>query len=192
MLEASNIILLCWLIFLGYWILNWKSVKPAQEIAWRAPGFRWTLLWIVVLILVISRFLFHTHGFQIFNIHARQTTVLDVIGILITIAGLLIAIIARRTLADNWSSDVELKKDHKLITKGVYKYVRHPIYTGITFMGVGSIIVDQSILVTLFYLGMVAFLIFKMKKEEKLLLKHFPKEYPAYMEKTKALVPFIY
>jgi len=192
MVDASNIILLCWLIFLGYWILNWKSAKPAQEIAWRAPGFRWTLLWIVVLILVISRFLFHTQGFQIFNIHARQTTILDVIGIVITIAGLLIAIVARRTLADNWSSDVELKKDHKLITKGAYKYVRHPIYTGITLMGIGSIIVDQSLLVTLFYLGMVAFLIYKMQKEEKLLLKHFPKEYPGYMKKTKALFPFIY
>ena len=192
MVDASNIILLCWLIFLGYWILNWKSVKPAQEIAWRAPGFRWTLLWIVVLILVISRFLFHTQGFQIFNIHARQTSVLDIIGIVITIAGLLIAIVARKALADNWSSDVELKKDHKLITKGAYKYVRHPIYTGITLMGVGSIIVDQSLLVTLFYLGMVAFLIYKMKKEEKLLLKHFPKEYPGYMKKTKALIPFIY
>ena len=192
MFNASNIILICWLIFLGYWILNWKSVKPAQEIAWRAPGFRWTLLWIVVLILIISRFLFHTHGIQIFNIHAKQTTFLDIIGILITIGGLFIAILARRTLADNWSSDVELKKDHKLITKGVYEFVRHPIYTGITFMGIGSIIVDQSILVTLFYLGMVAFLLFKMKKEEKLLLKHFPKEYPAYMKKTKALIPFIY
>ncbi len=192
MLNASNIILLFWVIFLGYWIINWKSVKPTKETAWRAPGFRWTILWIVILLVLASRFLFHTNGFHIFTFSTKPITLLDIIGIIFAGIGLYIAIAARKTLADNWSSDVELKKDHKLITHGVYKLVRHPIYTGIIFMGLGSIIVDQSILVALFYTGMTAFLIFKMRKEEKLLYKHFPKEYPQYIKKTKALIPFIY
>jgi protein-S-isoprenylcysteine O-methyltransferase Ste14 len=194
MFTVSNFILLCWLIFLGYWIVHWKSVKPAKEIAWRAPGFRWTLLWIVVLIILISRFLFHSSafGFHIFETTQKPITFLDMIGIVMTVIGLIIAIAARKTLADNWSSDVELKKDHTLITVGVYKYVRHPIYTGITLMGLGAIIVEQSIFATIFFIGMVAFLLFKMKKEETLLLKHFPKEYPAYIKKTKALFPYFY
>ena len=192
MLNASNIITICWLIFLGYWIANWKSVKPAQETAWRSPSFRWTGLWIIVLIILVTHFVFPKHSLHFLTISSNAPLILQIIGVLLTILGLIIAIVARRTLADNWSSDVELKKDHKLITKGIYKYVRHPIYTGITFMGLGAIIVDQSIIVTIFFIGMVAFLIFKMKKEETLLLKHFPKEYPAYMKKTKTLIPFIY
>ena len=191
MINASNIITLCWLIFLGYWLINWRAVKPTKETAWQAPGFRWTLLWIIVLIIVISRFVFLKNTEHVLNtsVHAYA---LQPLGILITMLGLIIAIVARKTLADNWSSDVVLKKDHELITKGIYHYVRHPIYTGMTLMGIGSVIVLQTIIVALFFIVMVVFLVFKMKKEETLMLKHFPKEYPAYRKKTKALIPFIY
>jgi protein-S-isoprenylcysteine O-methyltransferase Ste14 len=192
MLNASNIITICWLIFLGYWIVNWRSVKPAQEIAWRAPGFRWTMLWIIILILVITHFLFPQHSLHFLKITSTAPLFLQIIGVGLTVLGLIIAIIARKTLSDNWSSDIEFKKNHKLITEGIYRYIRHPIYTGIICMGLGAIIVDQSIIVVLFYFCMAAFLIYKMKKEETLLLKHFQKEYPAYMKKTKALIPFIY
>ena len=192
MVNASDIITLCWLIFLGYWMINWRSVKPAQETAWRAPGFRWTMLWIIILIILITHFFFPRHSLHFLTVSSTAPLLLQIIGIGLTILGLIIAIAARKTLADNWSSNVELKKNHKLITEGVYKYVRHPIYTGITFMGLGAIVVDESIIVTIFFIGMVAFLIYKMKKEETLLLKHFPKEYPTYMKQTKALIPFIY
>lgn len=192
MINASNIILFFWLIFICYWLLHWKSVKQTKETAWRAPGFRWTLLWMIVLIFLISRFISHQQGLHILDTSAHPITLLQIIGIILTGIGLIIAIVARKTLADNWSSDVELKKDHKLITKGIYKYIRHPIYTGIDLMGLGAIIVDQSLLVLLFYLCVIVFLIFKMKKEEALLLKHFPKEYASYMKKTNALIPFIY
>ena len=192
MINASNIILFFWLIFICYWLIHWRSVKPAKETAWRAPGFRWTILWLVVLLFLISRFIYHERGIHIFDATAQPITIMQIIGITLTGLGLVIAIVARKILADNWSSDVELKKDHKLITKGVYKYVRHPIYTGIDLMGLGAIIVDQSLFVTFFYICMIIFLLFKMKKEEALLLKHFPKEYPSYIKKTKALIPFIY
>ena len=192
MINASNIVLFLWLIFLCYWLLHWKSVKPAKEIAWRAPGFRWTLLWMAVLIILISRFISHQQGLHIFDTSTQPITPLQIIGVILTGIGLVIALVARKTLADNWSSDVELKKDHTLITQGIYHYIRHPIYTGIDLMGLGATIVDQSPFVALFYVFMIIFLIFKMKKEEALLCKHFPKDYPAYMKKTKALIPFIY
>jgi protein-S-isoprenylcysteine O-methyltransferase Ste14 len=192
MLNASNIISLCWLIFLGYWIINWKSVKPAKEVAWRAPGFRWTLLWIIVLIILLTHFLFPGNKIHFFSSIVAPSPIFQIIGIVLTVLGVVIAIVARNTLSDNWSSDIELKKNHELITKGIYQYARHPIYTGLTFMGLGSVIGLQTLYVTFFFIAMEIFLIFKMKKEEKLLLKHFPKEYPAYMKKSKALIPFIY
>jgi protein-S-isoprenylcysteine O-methyltransferase Ste14 len=192
MIHAANVILFLWLIFLCYWLLHWRSVKPVKETAWRALGLRWTLLWMAVLVILISRFIFHENGFHVFDISSQPITLVQIIGIILTGIGLIIAIVARKTLADNWSSDVELKENHKLITEGIYKYVRNPIYTGIDIMGLGTIIVDQSIMVTVFYIGIALFLIYKMNKEEALLLKHFSKEYFAYMKKTKALIPFIY
>ena len=192
MFNPNLIILICWLIFLSYWILNWNLVKPTKETSWRAPGFRWTFLWMVIVIILVSHFL-PKKNIPHFNIIVSASSSFpQIAGLVLTIIGLFIAIIARKMLADNWSSNVELKKDHTLITTGIYKYVRHPIYTGIIFMGIGTIAVVQSIITVFFYVIVTVFLIYKFKKEEQLLLKHFPKEYPEYMKKTKALIPFIY
>ena len=186
MVNATNIIALCWLIFLVYWIINWRSVKPAQEVAWKASGFRWTMLWILVVLLLPK------HSLQFLTAAATPTGALEILGLGLAVMGLLIALVARKTLADNWSSNIEFKKNHRLITDGIYGYVRHPIYTGIISMGLGSILVDQSLFVILLFIGVTAFLLFKMNKEETLLQKHFPKEYTEYKKKTKALFPFIY
>src|SRR5579871_3841744 len=53
------------------------------------------------------------------------------VGVVLTAAGLLFAIWARLTLGGNWSGIVTLKKDHELIIRGPYRWVRHPIYTGL-------------------------------------------------------------
>src|SRR5881275_3061754 len=47
---------------------------------------------------------------------------------------LLLAIWARRAIGSNWSAIVTLKKDHALVTRGPYRYVRHPIYSAILMM----------------------------------------------------------
>jgi len=193
MFTISNIIFICWLIFLGYWIINWNAVKPTQEVAWRQQqGFRWIVGFIVVVIVLIAHFFLPRHSTNFFTFSSNNSLVLQIIGSVLAITGLIIAIIARKTLADNWSSNIELKKNHKLITTGVYKYIRHPIYTGVDLMGIGTIIASQSFFVIFFLICMMLFFVFKMKKEETLLMKHFPKEYPEYKKKTKALIPFIY
>ena len=53
------------------------------------------------------------------------------LGAALTFAGIAFAIWARMRIAGNWSSDVTLKRDHELIVDGPYRWVRHPIYTGI-------------------------------------------------------------
>ena len=95
------------------------------------------------------------------------------------------------TLAGNWSSDVTFKQGHELIRTGPYKLVRHPIYTGLLTMSLGTATeIGQlhswlSILVTA-----VGFWI-KLRQEERLLLRHFPEDYPHYQKHVKALVPFV-
>jgi protein-S-isoprenylcysteine O-methyltransferase len=192
MITIENINLICWLIFLGYWLINWKSVKPATEIAWQAPSFRWTALWIIIVIALFLHFALPKHSLHFLTQTPPTPSIVQVIGICLTVIGLIIAIVARKTLADNWSSDIELKKNHTLITTGVYHYTRHPIYTGIDLMCLGSILSLQSLLVVIFFLWVAGFMFFKMKKEETLLMKHFPKDYAEYKKKTKALIPFIY
>jgi protein-S-isoprenylcysteine O-methyltransferase Ste14 len=97
----------------------------------------------------------------------------------------------RVTLGRNWSSDVTFKQDHELITRGPYRFVRHPIYTGLILMLLGSALASGS-------LGPIAGLAFgffgiwvKLQQEEALMMRHFPSAHSEYKANCKALLPFI-
>ena len=78
-----------------------------------------------------------------------------------------------------------------MIENGLYKIVRHPIYSGLLLLFIGNAIIVGD------YRGIIAVVIvfvsfwFKLKKEEKLLVDHFGSKYIAYRKRTKALVPFV-
>lgn len=121
------------------------------------------------------------------------STGLGIIGVLLSIAAVAFAIWARLTLGKNWSGAViTLKKDHQLVTSGPYKYVRHPIYTGYFLATLGTALTIGTfasyIATIMIFIG---FLI-RMNKEETLMTTHFPSEYPAYKQRSKKIIPFIW
>ena len=83
------------------------------------------------------------------------------------------------------------KRGHELVEKGPYSVVRHPIYTGMLIMVLGTAIVAGALaqIVAIVFV-FVGFWI-KMKQEEALLVTHFPNEYPAYQKRTKRIIPFV-
>jgi protein-S-isoprenylcysteine O-methyltransferase len=109
----------------------------------------------------------------------------------ITFAGLALTIWSRLALGRNWSASVTYREGHALILKGPYRYVRHPIYTGLISMISGTAIVVGSVG------GLIAIVVFilgtwwKLKKEEALMTQYFPDEYQHYKSRTKALIPFV-
>jgi len=114
-----------------------------------------------------------------------------VLGVLVCVFGLFVTIWARRMLVGNWSSDVTFKQGHELVRSGPYRFVRHPIYTGLLVMGLGSAIVIGRLhcFLAIAVVGIGCWI--KLKQEERLLLRHFPDAYPAYQNQVKALVPFV-
>jgi protein-S-isoprenylcysteine O-methyltransferase Ste14 len=105
--------------------------------------------------------------------------------------GLFVAIWSRRILAGNWSSEVTFKQGHELIQTGPYRFVRHPIYTGILLMCLGTVISAGRIHCWLGVVIIFAGFWIKLNQEESLLLRHFPGDYPSYRSRVKALVPFV-
>ncbi len=102
------------------------------------------------------------------------------------------AIWSRKTLGVEWSQDVELKQGHKLIERGPYRFMRHPIYTGHLLMGLGTAIASGLLIA---FVGVASFAIgfwIKLRQEERLLLRGFPDEYPAYQSRVKALIPYLF
>jgi protein-S-isoprenylcysteine O-methyltransferase Ste14 len=184
---SDTIILGCWIIFLAYWFIGALAVKRTAEpqsllsaMAHRIPvGLGWFLLAYQGLPSPMNLVLL------------PRTDWTRVIGDVVCVLGLYVTIWARRTLAGNWSSDVTFKQDHELVKTGPYRFVRHPIYTGLLVMCLGSGIEIGRLrcLLSLVVVGLGFWI--KLKQEEQLMLRHFPDEYPAYQKQAKALVPFV-
>ncbi len=92
----------------------------------------------------------------------------------------------------NFNIQPEVKQQAKLVTTGLYKIIRNPMYTGILlFLGI-SVLKDFTPLRLVVYLILTLVLILKIFMEEQFLTNHFGKQYTAYKKKTFRLVPFIF
>jgi protein-S-isoprenylcysteine O-methyltransferase Ste14 len=111
------------------------------------------------------------------------------VALAITVGGLALALWARVTLGRNWSGIVTFKENHELIRNGPYSYVRHPIYSAILMMMLGSALaigtLGALIGLPLILLGVWL----KLRQEEALMTKHFPAEYSSYRSQVRALIP---
>jgi protein-S-isoprenylcysteine O-methyltransferase Ste14 len=187
--EASYIVFACWAIFLLYWFISARSAKPTQERKQGMARFRLLIIGVIVVLLILQNF--GLIGQLLTTTLIPHTTLIRVISVVFLIVGLGIAIVARRTLAGNWSNVAELKVDHELITTGIYRYVRHPIYTGVLLMMIGTVLVSGTTSVLLIFLVLVGVFWFNITQEEKLLTEYFPNAYPAYKQRSKAIIPYI-
>src|SRR5205814_4432925 len=104
------------------------------------------------------------------------------VGVTLCVAGLAFALWARATLGRNWSGAVTLKEGHELIERGPYRLVRHPIYTGLIAMFLGTVMVlGHAAGIAGLVLVFVSFWI-KLREEERIMLKQFPDQYAAYQQ----------
>ena len=96
-------------------------------------------------------------------------------------------------LGTYWSVTLELRENHRLITRGVYRYVRHPMYAALFLYSIGQALMIPNWIVGPSYL--VAFgILFALRigAEERMMLEAFGNEYTAYRARTKLLVPGIW
>jgi protein-S-isoprenylcysteine O-methyltransferase Ste14 len=195
MIPVQYIIIVCWAIFALYWFINASSVKPTQETKGRLAG-NWHSIWLIIGGLFLSNVPFLAKvgvpASPLTTLLIPHSIVINAVITVLAVAGLIIAMIARRTLAGNWSRAVAFKNDHELITTGLYRYVRHPIYTGVLLMILATALSVGTLSAGIGFVIIVLGIGFKLRAEEALLTKHFPRDYSAYKERTKALIPYIF
>ncbi len=114
---------------------------------------------------------------------------LTALGLATEIAGILCAIWARRTLGRNWSGEVRIATGHELIRTGPYRHIRHPIYTGILGMYLGTMLVSGELHALIAFAIILILYIRKMGLEEKALSATFGAAWNAWREETWALLP---
>lgn len=116
----------------------------------------------------------------------------NIAGLTLCVVGLTIAIIAAITLKRFYSSTLVIRKEHQLITHGIYRFVRHPIYFGVLLVCMGVPVYAASLYGFLTMLVLIPVFLFRIKMEERMLTEEFPDAYPAYRKSTSKLIPFIY
>ena len=177
-----------WIAWLVYWFAEARDVKTTR---WREP---WAaqLLYRVPLMIGVLLFVARDRLPEVLTRRfATPTAGLLAASVAITALGLGFAVWARRHLGRNWSANVEVKENHALIRTGPYRYVRHPIYTGLLLAFCGSALATGEwrgpLAVILAFLSFVR----KTSVEERRMRATFP-EYERYRQNTPRLVPFIY
>jgi protein-S-isoprenylcysteine O-methyltransferase Ste14 len=112
-----------------------------------------------------------------------------IMGLVILLAATALTVWARLALGAMWSAAPAVKQEHKLRTGGPYAITRHPIYTGLLGMLMGSMLLAGGGRWIVPFAVYLVGLEFKIRIEERLMLAEFPDDYPRYRWLVPRLVP---
>ena len=115
---------------------------------------------------------------------------LQLAGLFLSVVGIIISLAAVLTLNKNLSPFPTPKQGAELIQSGIYKYIRHPIYSGILFFTFGFSMYSENTLRLLIFFTLLILFRFKAAYEEKLLQDKFP-NYATYKKTTGMFLPGI-
>ncbi len=177
---------LCWVAWALYWLAMAFSTKRTIE---RRGFFGYRLVALVCFAasFAVERLLQVSPQSHLWH----TTLVLGIATDCIVVAGLAFTVWARIALGRNWSAEVTFKQDHELIESGPYALARHPIYTGLLLMALGTAINYARALGVPLFFAVCGALWWKARQEEHVMSQHFPGAYPDYKTRVRAIIPFV-
>jgi protein-S-isoprenylcysteine O-methyltransferase Ste14 len=119
-------------------------------------------------------------------------SVQSIVGLALIVIGLTIELVAQVTLWRFYSSTLVIREDHKLITHGIYRFTRHPIYLGAMLGCIGVPVYVSSLYGLLIMSALIPIVLNRIRMEERMLTEEFGDAYRTYRETTSKLIPFIY
>jgi protein-S-isoprenylcysteine O-methyltransferase Ste14 len=95
-------------------------------------------------------------------------------------------------LGKMYSAEVTIQKNHQLVTTGLYRYIRHPRYLGVTFAAIGLSLLFRSWIGLAVSIPLLVVLLSRIKDEEAVLYAEFGVEWEAYIKQSWCLIPYLY
>jgi protein-S-isoprenylcysteine O-methyltransferase Ste14 len=177
-----------WLSWVAYWWVASRHVKPtARRESVPSRLMHIAPLSLAVLLLWPERVPLSTLGERFVPLAAWPFWT----GAALTLAGLSFTVWARVFLGGNWSGIVTVKEGHELITGGPYRFVRHPIYTGLLLAFCGSALARGEWRGVLAVCLVFAALWRKLRIEEQWMRERFGSQYQQYSRRVAALIPLV-
>lgn len=90
------------------------------------------------------------------------------------------------------SANYNFENTTNLVTNGIYKYIRHPMYSSLLFLGLGALFKNPSVMTILLAISIIIFLVLTARTEEKENINFFGQPYQDYMKKTRMFIPYIF
>ncbi len=175
-----------WVTWFAIWLIWAIRTKPTERRESVSSRLSYTVLTVVAFYAMFSGDV--PQGWLRIRLFAANPWT-AALGIAITAAGLAFAIWARAYLGTNWSGAVTVKVGHQLIRTGPYRWVRHPIYSGMILAMLGTAIARHQVrglvAIVLLYAGFKI----KSKIEERTMTNTFGSEYDQYSQETGAIIP---
>ncbi len=167
-------------------ILSWRTFKnPKSHGLYRFFAFEWILF----LILLNVPFWFRNP----FSMLQLVSWSLLFISIYLVIEGvrLLRELGGYKTRGDN-SETYQFEETNHLVTEGIFKYIRHPLYSSLLFLAWGAFLKHISLCGSIGVLLATTSLLLTTKMEERENLLHFGTSYAEYMKSTKMFIPYVF
>jgi protein-S-isoprenylcysteine O-methyltransferase Ste14 len=180
---------LLWLLWALYWAIASLSAKAVRE---REPlGSR--LAFTLPMVIVASLLLFGHRGptWLVMHLVGGGWTRFWIAVALVAI-GVAFAIWARVVLGGNWSGAVTVKEGHELVIRGPYRFIRHPIYTGMLLALLGTGLAAGRLYGVMAFVIALFAIVRKLRLEERFMAREFGDRYGVYRQSSWALLPFTY
>jgi len=178
-IYAYAILVAGWLLWLTPFFRARQSEKPAKQVDRRA---RWGILLVAIAYCLLWQGRFWERS-------PRRWQV--ALAIVFFVLASLLSWTGARALGRQWRIDAGLSADHELITSGPYRFVRHPIYTSMlgVLLGTGTLITPWWLLLPSLLLFIIGTEI-RVRIEDNLLASQFGDRFAEYQKRVPAYIPF--
>jgi protein-S-isoprenylcysteine O-methyltransferase Ste14 len=167
------------------WQKNRKAAKAEQRVS-RNEKILLGLLWIFMFILPL---IYSVTGWLDFADYTLPVW-MGWLGVVLMACALIVFTRAHMDLKSNWSPSLEIFEGHTLVTNGIYKYIRHPMYASQWIWVVAQILLLWNwVAGPLDLLFFIPFYILRVRAEEKMMLDTFGDRYLEYKKNTGAVIP---
>ena len=114
-------------------------------------------------------------------------------GVVCLVVGLWLFARSHADLGTNWSLTLEVREKHQLVTRGIYRNLRHPMYSALLLYSLGqALVVPNWIAGPSYGVAMTLLIALRLGPEERMMLDEFGKDYEEYKERSKRLVPGVW